>query len=274
MSKAKTKTKTLSKTITKTMTKTVTKTMTMALTKKSSILWCQGKFAPLRCLAWPPFRGLLIECCRVDKGFYSHPLSRAKYKWHVGSQSKIWVAKLCCPEAWNGTCRITLLVSSDLAAFQIVNARFDWHRLANLLPLVFTIPSINTKTALILWEAYSYQNCIFIQPRCPWGPIYGSWCQSATPYKTICGLNWCDSGWWGSNSIPTDDVNRAILDNVAMLVTPPQLIAAACFHFNIFRNNSRYWVNTLGPLCLWQCLNIVKGQMLNLCKQYVENLLA
>ena len=70
-------------------------------------------------------------------------------EWHVGGQqSKIRVAKPCCPEAWNGTCRIRLLVSSDLAAFQIVNARFDWHRLPNLLPLVVAIPSINTKTAL------------------------------------------------------------------------------------------------------------------------------
>ena len=34
----------------------------------------------------------------------------------------------------------------------------------------------------------------FIGPRCPWGPIYGSWLSNS---KTICRFNWCDSGWWG-----------------------------------------------------------------------------
>ena len=32
----------------------------------------------------------------------------------------------------------------------------------------------------------------------------------------------------------------------------PQKISTACYHLN-FRDNSRYGVNTLGPLCLWQC---------------------
>ena len=32
-----------------------------------------------------------------------------------------------------------------------------------------------------------------------------------------------------------------------------RFISTACFHLN-FRDNSRYKVNTLGPLCLWQYL--------------------
>ena len=36
---------------------------------------------------------------------------------------------------------------------------------------------------------------IFIGPRCPWGPIYGSGCLSLTK-RPICRLNWCDSGCW------------------------------------------------------------------------------
>ena len=36
----------------------------------------------------------------------------------------------------------------------------------------------------------------FIGPRCPWGPIYGSGSLSLTDSKTLCRLNWCDSGWW------------------------------------------------------------------------------
>ena len=35
-------------------------------------------------------------------------------------------------------------------------------------------------------------SCVFIGPRCPWGPIYGSWSLSVRHT-----LNWCDSGWWG-----------------------------------------------------------------------------
>ena len=32
----------------------------------------------------------------------------------------------------------------------------------------------------------------------------------------------------------------------------PEATATACFHFNL-KDHSRYEVNTLGPLCLWQC---------------------
>ena len=32
-----------------------------------------------------------------------------------------------------------------------------------------------------------------------------------------------------------------------------RFFSTTCFHFN-FRDNLRYGVNTLGPLCLWQCL--------------------
>ena len=42
----------------------------------------------------------------------------------------------------------------------------------------------------------SSDRLIFIGPRCPWGPIYGSGCLSLSEYKTFCRLNWCDSGWW------------------------------------------------------------------------------
>ena len=37
---------------------------------------------------------------------------------------------------------------------------------------------------------------VFIGPRCPWGPIYGSGCLSQTESKTFLKPNWCDSGWW------------------------------------------------------------------------------
>ena len=59
---------------------------------------------------------------------------------------------------------------------------------------------------------------IFIGPRCPWGPIYGSGPMSVQDYIADLTVTLADED---SNSIPTDDVNRAILGNVAMQVAPP-----------------------------------------------------
>ena len=60
---------------------------------------------------------------------------------------------------------------------------------------------------------------IFIRPRCPWGPIYGSWSHSIQDYVAdLTDVTLADED---SNLIPTDDVNRAILGNVAMQVAPP-----------------------------------------------------
>ena len=60
---------------------------------------------------------------------------------------------------------------------------------------------------------------IFIGPRCPWGPIYGSWCPSVSTrlFADLIDVTLADED---SNSIPTDDVNRAILGNMTMQVAP------------------------------------------------------
>ena len=49
------------------------------------------------------------------------------------------------------------------------------------------------------------RSAIFIGPRCPWGPIYGSW--YPTWFADLTDATLADED---SNSIPTDDVNRAI----------------------------------------------------------------
>ena len=72
----------------------------------------------------------------------------------------------------------------------------------------------------ICWLYKAWKWChIFIGPRCPWGPIYGSWC-----LKLSTRLCWDSTDVTladeDSNSIPTDDVNRAIPGNVAMQVAP------------------------------------------------------
>ena len=60
----------------------------------------------------------------------------------------------------------------------------------------------------------------FIGPRCPWGPIYGSGPMSVrpTPFADLTDVTLADEN---NNSIQTDDVNRAIIGNVAMQVAPP-----------------------------------------------------
>ena len=70
-----------------------------------------------------------------------------------------------------------------------------------------------------------HENHIFLyyrtqSPRCPWGPIYGSWCQSLhpTPFAYLTDVVLADED---SNSTPADYVNRAIPGNVAMQVVPP-----------------------------------------------------
>ena len=53
-----------------------------------------------------------------------------------------------------------------------------------------------------------------------------------------------------TNSILTDNANRAIQGNVATQVTAGHVWKASIG----WRDNSSYKLNTLGPLCLWQCL--------------------
>ena len=60
---------------------------------------------------------------------------------------------------------------------------------------------------------------IFIGPRCPWGPIYGSSCQSVTP-RLCVDLTDVTLADEDSNSTSADDVNRAILGNVTKQVAP------------------------------------------------------
>ena len=60
---------------------------------------------------------------------------------------------------------------------------------------------------------------IFIGPRYPWGPIYGSGPMSVTHrlFADITDVTLADED---SNLIPTDDVHSAIIGNVAMQVAP------------------------------------------------------
>ena len=62
------------------------------------------------------------------------------------------------------------------------------------------------------------QSFIFIGPRCPWGPIYGS--GPSVRHRAFADLTDVTLADEDSNSIPTDDVNRAILGNVATQVAP------------------------------------------------------
>ena len=62
---------------------------------------------------------------------------------------------------------------------------------------------------------FSSQNtriCIFIGPRCPWGPIYGSSSLKLSP-RPYADLTLADEN---TNSILTDSANRAFQGNVAM----------------------------------------------------------
>ena len=83
-----------------------------------------------------------------------------------------------------------------------------------------TVISINaTNTS---HTAHVTHTTIFIGPRCPWGPIYGSWCQSVSQslqevFADLTDVTLADED---SNLIPTDDVNMAILGNMAMQVAP------------------------------------------------------
>ena len=57
----------------------------------------------------------------------------------------------------------------------------------------------------------------FIGPRWPWGPIYGSE-SFKPPFANLTDVTLADEG---TNSILTDNANRAIQGNVAMHVTLP-----------------------------------------------------
>ena len=51
-----------------------------------------------------------------------------------------------------------------------------------------------------------------------------------------------------TNSILTDNANRALQGNVAMKVTS---------NYFCHKNDLSYKLNTLGPLCLWQCFQVL-----------------
>ena len=64
---------------------------------------------------------------------------------------------------------------------------------------------------------------VFIGPRCPWGPIYGSGFLklSEPPFADLTDVTLADED---TNSILTDNANRAIqgnVGNVVMQVAPP-----------------------------------------------------
>ena len=58
---------------------------------------------------------------------------------------------------------------------------------------------------------------VFIWPRCPWGPIYGSGCLSQTEPR-FADLTDVSLAAEDTNPILTDDDNRTFLSNVAMQV--------------------------------------------------------
>ena len=64
-----------------------------------------------------------------------------------------------------------------------------------------------------LWHCPSEMS-IFIGPRCPWGPIYGS--GSLSPFADLTDLTLVDED---TKSTLTDNANRAIQGNQAMHVT-------------------------------------------------------
>ena len=64
-----------------------------------------------------------------------------------------------------------------------------------------------------------------------------------------------------TNSILTDNANRALQGNVAMKVTS---------NYFCHKNDLSYKLNTLGPLCLWQCL--VDGSGGGPCCQLSQNI--
>ena len=61
---------------------------------------------------------------------------------------------------------------------------------------------------------------VFIGPRCPWGPIYGSGSLSLTPrgFANLTDVTLADGD---TKSLLTDNAKRAIKGNVAMHVTHP-----------------------------------------------------
>ena len=67
------------------------------------------------------------------------------------------------------------------------------------------------------------RSSIFIGPRYTWGPIYGSACLSQTNKQTdLCAdLTDVTLADGDTNSILTDNANRAFRGNVAMQVTQP-----------------------------------------------------
>ena len=55
------------------------------------------------------------------------------------------------------------------------------------------------------------------------------------------------------------------IDSVPRIISTAcysNLYYIACYHLN-FRDNSRYGVNTLGPLCLWQCFLQISSTLFN-----------
>ena len=64
----------------------------------------------------------------------------------------------------------------------------------------------------------TFKFSVFIGPRCPWGPIYGSACLSLTPrpFANLTDVTLADED---TNSILTDNANHAFQRNVATQVT-------------------------------------------------------
>ena len=117
--------------------------------------------------------------------------------------------------------------------------------LLNLLHLSFVAPTVGPVALALWWTALeaicvadqcpshdsqatsltaccliiSLSSVIFIGPRCPWGPIYGSGPMSVS-HRLFAGLTDVTLADEDSNLIPTDDVHRAIRGNVAMQVAP------------------------------------------------------
>ena len=81
---------------------------------------------------------------------------------------------------------------------------------------------------------------VFIGPRCPWGPIFGSGCHSVRDLsENLTDVTLADED---TNSILTDNANRAIQGNVAMQVMQPGDQCKLC-HLPIGQSKAM-WLST------------------------------
>ena len=124
------------------------------------------------------------------------------------------------------SCTPKCILAKDFVSLQFIKMAiflivFDkkwgwrWHR-AMKTCIVFLVPIFLTPQ---LAQVQFIHALVFIGPRCPWGPIYGSWSLKLT--ERLCAdLTDVTLADEDSNSIPSNDVNRAFLGNVAMQVAP------------------------------------------------------